>query len=45
LFDGEVFGANAVEALELYPKFHCVKVENYQESEPLDTTPPEEKDL
>jgi len=45
LFDGEVFGANAVEALELYPKFHCVKVENYQENAPLDTTPPVEKYL
>ena len=45
LFDGEVFGANAVEALELYPKFHCEKVENYEESEPNDTTPPEQKDL
>jgi hypothetical protein len=32
LFDGEVFKADAVEALELYPKFHCEKVENYEES-------------
>ena len=45
LFDGELFKADAVGALELYPKFHCAKVENYQESEPADTTPPEEKDL
>jgi|TARA_R100001460_G_scaffold7040_4_gene18258 hypothetical protein len=45
IFDGEVFGANVVESLELYPKFHCTKVENYQENAPLDTTPPVEKDL
>ena len=45
LFDGEVFKADAVEALELYPKFHCAKVENYQESEPADTTPPVTQDL
>jgi len=45
LFDGKVFKADAVEALELYPKFHCHKVENYEESAPLDTTPLEQKDL
>jgi len=45
LFDGDVFGADAVEALELYPKFQCQKVENYQESEPNDTTLPESTDL
>jgi len=45
LFDGEVFKADAVEALELYPKFHCLKVENYEENAPLDTTPLEQKDL
>ena len=45
LFDGEVFKADAVGALELYPKFHCAKVENYQESEPADTTPPVTQDL
>jgi len=45
LFDGDVFGADAVEALELYPKFQCQKVENYQESEPNDTILPESTDL
>ena len=30
LFDGEVFGANVVEKLELYPKFTCEKVTNSQ---------------
>ena len=45
LFDGEVFKADAVEALELYPRFHCLKVENYEENAPLDTTPLEQKDL
>ena len=45
LFDGELFKADAVGALELYPKFHCAKVENYQESEPADTTPPVTQDL
>ena len=45
LYDGELFAQPVVEALELYPKFHCAKIENYQESEPLDTTPPESKDL
>jgi len=45
LFDGDIFGADAVEALELYPKFHCAKVENYKESEPTETTPPESTDL
>jgi len=45
LFDGKTFSANVVESLELYPRFQCKKVQNYQESEPNDTTPPEEKDL
>jgi len=45
LFDGQVFSANAVESLELYPKFLCEKVSNYQENGQSDTTPPEEKDL
>lgn len=45
LFDGEVFSADQVESVELYPKFHCHKVDNYQENAPLDTTPPVEKDL
>jgi len=34
LFDGEVFSADQVESVELYPKFHCHKVENYQEKTP-----------
>jgi len=45
LYDGELFARPVVEALELYPKFHCEKVENYQESEPADTTPPVTQDL
>ncbi len=45
LYDGELFARPVVEALELYPKFHCAKVENYQESEPADTTPPVTQDL
>ena len=44
LFDGEVFSADQVESVELYPKFHCHKVDNYQENAPLDTTPPVEQD-
>ncbi len=44
LFDGEVFSADQVESIELYPKFHCHKVDNYQENAPLDTTPPVEQD-
>ena len=35
LFDGEVFSADQVESVELYPKFHCHKVENYQEKTPV----------
>jgi hypothetical protein len=34
LFDGEVFSADQVESIELYPKFHCAKVENYEEKTP-----------
>ena len=34
LFDGEVFSADQVESVELYPKFHCHKVENYEEKTP-----------
>jgi hypothetical protein len=45
LYDGELFAQPVVEALELYPKFHCVKVENYQESKPTETTPPATQDL
>ena len=45
LYDGELFAQPVVEALELYPKFYCAKVENYQENEPAETTPPESKDL
>ena len=45
LYDGELFAQPVVEALELYPKFHCHKVENYQESEPAETTPPVTQDL
>ena len=45
LYDGELFAQPVVEALELYPKFHCAKVENYQESEPAETTPPATQDL
>ena len=45
LFDGDVFAADQVEALELYARYSCQKVENYQENEPTETTPPESKDL
>ena len=45
LYDGELFAEPVVEALELYPKFHCHKIDNYQENEPIETTPPESKDL
>ena len=34
LFDGDVFAADQVESIELYPKFHCAKVENYEEKTP-----------
>ena len=34
LFDGDVFQKDQVEALELYPKFQCEKVSNYQEKTP-----------
>ena len=45
LFDGDIFEANVVEGLELYPKFNCEKVSNYQENESNDTTSSEEKDI
>ena len=45
LYDGKLFAEPVVEALELYPKFHCHKIDNYQENEPIETTPPESKDL
>ena len=35
LFDGELFTQDVVESVELYPKFHCHKVENYQEKTPV----------
>jgi len=44
LYDGEIFPQPVVEALELYPKFVCEKTDN-QENEPIETTPPESKDL
>ena len=44
LYDGELFAEPVVEALELYPKFACEKTDN-QENEPIETTPPESKDL
>ena len=44
-YDVVRFAQHEVEALELYPKFHCAKVENYQESEPAETTPPATQDL
>jgi hypothetical protein len=45
MFDGKVFSANVIETAELYPKFLCEKVSNYQENELPNTTPLEEKDL
>jgi hypothetical protein len=36
LFDQEVFSPDAVEALELYPKFSCQKTDD-QENEPKET--------
>jgi len=45
LFDGEIFEADQVEALELYARYSCQKVSNYQENEQPDTTLPESKDL
>ena len=45
IYDNELFAEPVVEALELYPKFYCAKVENYQESEPAETTPPVTQDL
>ena len=45
MFDGKVFSANVIETAELYPKFLCEKVSNYQENGLPDTIPPEEKDL
>ena len=45
LFDGDVFAADQVEALELYARYSCQKVTNYQENAPTDTTPPGSKDL
>ena len=34
LFDGDVFPKEQVELAELYPKFQCEKVSNYQEKTP-----------
>jgi len=34
LFDGDVFQKEQVELAELYPKFQCEKVSNYQEKTP-----------
>ena len=35
LFDGDVFAADQVESVELYPKFQCQRVSNYQEKTPV----------
>jgi|TARA_R100001510_G_scaffold3458_1_gene2751 hypothetical protein len=45
LFDGEAFEADQVETLELYARYSCQKVSNYQENEQSETTLPESKDL
>jgi len=45
LFDGDVFSANEVEALELYPRYTCKKISNYEENSPTDTTPKNEKNI
>tara|TARA_R110000824_G_scaffold305029_2_gene492851 strand:- start:491 stop:772 length:282 start_codon:yes stop_codon:yes gene_type:complete len=45
LFDGDVFAADQVEALELYARYSCEKVTNYQENAPTETIPPESKNL
>ena len=35
LFNGDVFFADQVESVELYPKFQCQKVSNYKEKTPV----------
>ena len=39
------FSANEVEALELYPRYTCKKISNYEEKPPTDTTPKNEKNI
>ena len=34
LFNGDVFSADQVESVELYPKFQCHKVQNHEEKTP-----------
>ena len=34
LFNGDVFSADQVESVELFPKFLCEKVSNYQKKTP-----------
>ena len=33
LYDGDLFSADQVESLELYPKFVCERIDSYQEKE------------
>jgi hypothetical protein len=44
LYDGEIFAEPVVEALELYPKFACEKMDNSKNEQP-ETTLPEGKDI